>query len=140
MNELMNSVFDSVFDDLNRMTYNTVKASVCSTNGFPFGDISDDDKGYYIEIGLAGYSEKDISVKYEDGWLIVTGKAPKRDSKRHYVRTSLKFVDFTVKYGIDTDKYDVNKCKVTMENGMLYIDVPTKKDFIKSKTFSINAN
>ena len=135
-----NDLFDSVFNDDFFKPSNTVKSTICSNN-FPPSDLSfgKNDESYIVDIALPGYSEDDISIGYENGFITVKGNAPKADENKKYAKKGIKVVDtFTTSFAIDILKYDIEKLKATMVNGILTIIVPVKKDFIKSKAFGIN--
>lgn len=135
-----NDLFDAVFNDTYYRPSNTVKQSICSSN-FPPSNISFDktNESYILDIALAGYSEDDISIEYEDGYIKVSGTAPKVDENKKYAKTGIKVIDtFSTSFGIDITKYNVEKLVATMANGILTITIPVKKDFIKSKLFGIN--
>lgn len=134
-----NDLFDAVFGDVFTPS-NTISQSICSDN-YPKGDLSFDTEteSYIIEDELPGYSEDDISIEYEDGCIIVSGKAPKRPENRKYARVGRKVVDsFKTSYTVDINKYDVSKLTVTLDKGILTIVIPVKKDFLTKKSFGIN--
>ena len=129
-----NDLFDSVFNDDFFKPSNTVKSTICSNN-FPPSDLSfgKNDESYIVDIALPGYSEDDISIGYENGFITVKGNAPKADENKKYAKKGIKVVDtFTTSFAIDILKYDIEKLKATMVNGILTIIVPVKKDFINS--------
>ena len=125
--------FDSLFDHFN----NTLEYTVKQQTSYPPYNINKiDDLNYQIEIAIAGFSKKDIEVKYSDNQLKIKSLEKKDDdkkdtvlhrgiSKRHFTRT------FTL-----ADDVVVNGAE--MKDGMLYVNlekiVPEGK---KPKTITI---
>jgi len=125
--------FDELFDHFN----NTLEYTVKQPTSYPPYNINKvDDLNYQIEIAIAGFSKKDIEVKYSDNQLKIKSLEKKDDdkkdtvlhrgiSKRHFTRT------FTL-----ADDVVVNGAE--MKDGMLYVNlekiVPEGK---KPKTITI---
>ena len=64
--------FDRYFEDLERMSNHT------QTNYPPYNVVKVDDEHFTVEVAVAGFSKKDISVTKEKNQLIIEGK---KDSK-----------------------------------------------------------
>jgi molecular chaperone IbpA len=106
--------------------------------GFPPYDIiKNSDEKFMIKMAVAGYTKDQITVKLNDGKLIVTGKIksvePKTDSEFLYKGIAER--DFTRSFTLaDTVEVD----KVALSDGMLFISlkniIPDNK---KPKIFQI---
>ena len=110
--------FDELFDQFNNHLEYTVKQN---TTYPPYNINKIDDLNYQIEIAIAGFSKKDIEVKYSDNQLKIKSLEKKDDdkkdtvlhrgiSKRHFTRT------FTL-----ADDVVVNGAE--MKDGMLYVNL-----------------
>ena len=72
MNNFFDDAFDSVFNNLSKI------------HSFPFYNVVKYGKGKYsVELGLSGYSKKDVSVEVKDGILIISGQVD--DSEKEYI-------------------------------------------------------
>ncbi|MHB8461062.1 MAG: Hsp20/alpha crystallin family protein [Vulcanimicrobiaceae bacterium] len=47
-------------------------------------EVTRDDKGYRVDVPVAGFGPNDIEVSYEDGVLTVSGKSEKRNFTRTF--------------------------------------------------------
>ena len=110
--------FDELFDQFNNHLEYTVKQN---TTYPPYNINKIDDLNYQIEIAIAGFSKKDIEVRYSDNQLKIKSLEKKDDdkkdtvlhrgiSKRHFTRT------FTL-----ADDVVVNGAE--MKDGMLYVNL-----------------
>ena len=107
--DLMNNFFDDAFDSVfNQMS---------KIQSFPFYNVVKYNKGKYgIEIGLAGYNKKDISVEVKDGVLSITGEV--NDSEKEYVTKGLSFRKFYKQFSL---RNDVLIDEAEMKDGLLKI-------------------
>jgi molecular chaperone IbpA len=112
--DLMNNFFDDAFDSVfNQMS---------KIQSFPFYNVVKYNKGKYgIEIGLAGYNKKDISVEVKDGVLSITGEV--NDSEKEYVTKGLSFRKFYKQFSL---RNDVLIDEAEMKDGMLIIKLGFK--------------
>ena len=66
--------FDRYFEDLERMS------NIPTTNYPPYNVVKEDDEHFSVELAVAGFSKKDISITKEKNVLIIEGKV-EEDSK-----------------------------------------------------------
>ena len=66
--------FDRYFEDLERMSNHT------QTNYPPYNIVKEDDENFCIELAVAGFSKKDISITKEKNVLVIEGNIDE-DSK-----------------------------------------------------------
>lgn len=78
-----------------------------------------------LELALAGYDEKSITLKAEAGKLIVKGPKQEDDATRKYFTNhrNIRASSFTVVYPVPS-KYDISKTSAKMKNGILTISIP----------------
>lgn len=113
-----NDVFEDTFNSLFRPFYVDEEASVMKT------DIKETEHEYLMDVEMAGFDKKDISLKYESGYLTVSAKKNDTDETVKYVRRERA-------YSCSRSYYlgDVNEklIKAKYENGVLQIVVPKEK-------------
>jgi HSP20 family molecular chaperone IbpA len=86
-----------------------------------------------IEIGIAGFSEKDIKVFFdEDGYLVIEGNIEKQE--REYNHRGLSLKRFKRKFTVD--KFKVQN--VVLKDGILKIAL--KEDKIEPQLIPINVD
>lgn len=136
-----NRLVDAVFND-DFMPSNTIRQTIASGDSYPKSDISFDTKSedYIIDIEVPGCDESNISsIDYKEGYITIKGSTPKRDENRKYAKTGIKRVtDWEQSYAIDIDKYDISKLDAKLDKGLLTIRIPVKKNYITSKSFTLN--
>lgn len=92
--------------------------------------------GILIIHNILGIEKEDLNVaiKAESGtpYINIKGETEDKISKQKYSINS--------RFAIDATRLDVAKAKVTMKNGLLYIEIPYKieKDLIEETQLKIN--
>jgi len=71
--------FDNVFDHFERMFEDDFRVSV--PNFPPYNIVKTGKNTYDIELALAGYNKKDISINFEDGILNIKSIKEEKDEK-----------------------------------------------------------
>lgn len=123
--DLLDDAFNSFFKPMFfEEKYNSMKT-----------DIKESDKAYLMEVEMAGYDKKDISLSLEKGYLTISAeKKESSEQKETYLRRERSCrVSRTYYVG------DVNKdaIKAKYENGVLEIEIPKKEKEIPT-THTIN--
>mgnify|MGYP000172696820 FL=1 len=72
--------FDDIFDHFDMLT--TQLPTMTSTNYPPYNIVKTGSLSYDIEVALAGYSKKDVSVKYEDNILKIESVKSKDEKEK----------------------------------------------------------
>jgi len=121
-----NTLFDVFFDD----RYNTNETFT------PTSDIYETDKTYDVNLALAGFKKKDITLKIEDNSLIISGERKKDETKKYNLRQTA-YGKFTKTYTLPED---VNSDKITakMDDGILHIEIPKDELQLKKRLIEIN--
>lgn len=116
----LDSIFERAFageDHLFDRHTNTLKIS----QGFPKGAVwVDDDQKLHLELITAGYKKDQLSVRVEDGDLIVEGKKSE-DPNPSRILTQGSFQKRLRNYG---DQFDLHSSSVSYEDGVLHVVVP----------------
>ncbi len=112
---LMNNFFDDAFDNVfNNLT---------KIHSFPFYNVVKYGKGKYgMELGLAGYNKKNISVEVKDGILTVSGQVD--DSEKEYITKGLSYKKFYKQFSL---RNDVLVDEAEMKDGVLTIKLGFKE-------------
>jgi|AntRauTorcE11897_2_1112592.scaffolds.fasta_scaffold14531_2 HSP20 family protein len=121
-----NTLFDVLFDDRNNTNETFTPAS----------DIYETDSTYDVNLALAGFKKKDITLKIEDNSLIISGERKKDESKKYNLRQSA-YGKFRKVYTLPED---INSDKITakMEDGILHIEIPKDQLKLKKRLIDIN--
>ena len=127
------NVFDQIFDHFFSDHHTMIKRS---TDGYPLTDIyKDDDDSQVIEMALAGFTKKDISItiqenkitisydgKVDDAFANLHGekfkKTQRRIAKRAFSKT---FVDYQ-------NNCNFVKSQATFKDGLLRIVIPNNEE------------
>ena len=120
---LFGDTFDSMFDSWSKV------------QSFPFYNVVKYGKGKYgLELGLAGFNKKNVSVEYKDGVLTVSGQVD--DKEKEYVEKGLAFRKFFKQFSL---RNDVVVDEAEMQDGVLTVkfgvnepeEIPAQKVEVK---------
>ena len=73
--------FDRYFEDLERMS------NITQTNYPPYNVVKEDDEHFSVELAVAGFSKKDVSITKEKNVLVIEGKV--EDESKDFVHKGL---------------------------------------------------
>lgn len=133
--EDMNRLVSSIFGDGGMR-----EASLFQGTWSPAVDISEDNDNYYVAVELPGLSKEDIKVRFEDGFLTVSGERKsqheRKDVNFHRVERSYGRFErsFRVPAQILADKIDAH-----FDKGVLTITLP-KAEEAKAKEIEVKIN
>jgi HSP20 family protein len=105
---------------------------------FPKLDIHEDKDSYYVDADLAGLDKKDVSLKFKDGVLTISGerKNEKEIKREDYYRRERSFGKFERSVSLPSD-VNGSAIKADFKNGVLEIKLP-KLEERKEKEITIN--
>ena len=135
--DVMDSMFNSTFDFFKSplLIDYTKKAPVRfikseSSSAFPpHSKWITSDKVLHYQIGLCGISEKDVKVDVDDNKIIIKIKKDVDEEERVYSYKGLKLpTDETLELKFDPKFYDVNTTKISLNNGLLSIDMQPREE------------
>ena len=113
-----NDIFEDTFNSLFRPFYLGEETSVMKT------DIRETDTEYLLDIEMPGFDKKEITLKFESGYLTVSAKKGEQASGVNYIRRERAFSCSRSYYFGDVDEKLI-KAKYT--DGILEITVPKIK-------------
>ena len=89
------------------------------------------DKKLVVEIALAGFEEKDITVQFRGDHLLFSARAPKpaeNEDGVQYFKRRLKLKDIEEqRYFVPADKFDQSGTQARFHNGLLRLVVPPRE-------------
>jgi HSP20 family protein len=95
----------------------------------PAVNISENEKGWEIELSAAGFKKEDFSVKLEKDLLTITGvyKEENENVKKNYSRREFRMGSFSHSFRIRKDGVNEEGISATFENGILHVSIPKKE-------------
>jgi HSP20 family molecular chaperone IbpA len=102
------------------------------TGNFPPHDIllSKDDGHLEYRFAIAGYGKEDIGISFEDDEMIISLKQKEKEEEEFEVlKKGVKSAEKTLRYPFPTQKFDIEKTKASMKDGILVISIPRKQEF-----------
>ena len=102
-------------------------------------NIKKEGSNYIYEIDVPGYNKDDVSISYEDGYLVVEAKL----SKEYYTGSSNSYIRQERYSGGCSRSYyigeiDENKITAKYHNGVLSVSFPDETNSQKNKTKKID--
>ena len=113
-----NDLFDQAFESFFRPFY------VDSDRTFMKTDIKETDKSYVMDVEMPGFDKKDISLKFESGYVTISAKKDASESDGKYLRRERAVSCSRSYYMGDVDETLI---KAKYENGVLTVTVPKEK-------------
>ena len=112
-----NDLFDEAFDSFFRPFYMDSESTFMKT------DIKETEKNYVLDVEMPGFEKKDISLKFESGYITIYAKKDGSDDS-HYIRRE-RAVSCSRSYYMG----DVDEKQITAKynNGVLTVTVPKEK-------------
>ena len=112
-----NDLFDEAFDSFFRPFYMDSESTFMKT------DIKETDKDYVLDVEMPGFEKKDISLKFESGYITISAKKDGTDDSK-YIRRE-RAVSCSRSYYMG----DVDEKLITAKynNGVLTVTVPKEK-------------
>lgn len=98
------------------------------TRSWPPANVSQNEKGYTVELSAPGYGKKDVEIAVEDDTLTISFE--KKENKTDYLSKEFSYSfskrSFTLPEGVDKENI-----KTAMENGILKIEIPNRVEVPK---------
>ncbi len=113
-----NDLFDEAFDSFFRPFY------MDSDSTFMKTDIKEKNNDYVMEVEMPGLDKKDISLKFESGYVTISAKKTEREEDGNYLRRERATSYSRSYYMGDVDEKQI---KAKYENGILTVTVPKQK-------------
>ena len=124
-----NDIFEDTFNSLFRPFYVGEEATLMKT------DIRETDTEYLMDVEMAGFDKKDISLKYESGYLTVSAKKSNTADTDNYIRRERAYSCSRSYYLGEVNEKSI---KAKYENGVLAVVVPKQAPEQTSHSISID--
>ena len=104
--------FDRYFEDLERMS------NITQTNYPPYNVVKEDDEHFSVELAVAGFSKKDVSITKEKSVLVIEGKV--EDESKDFVHKGLASRAFKRSFTLADD---VEISGASLKDGILVVSL-----------------
>ena len=104
--------FDRYFEDLERMS------NITQTNYPPYNVVKEDDEHFSVELAVAGFSKKDVSITKEKNVLVIEGKV--EDESKDFVHKGLASRAFKRSFTLADD---VEISGASLKDGILKVSL-----------------
>ena len=135
-NRPVNSVFNSVFDDLlNHFPANWKDSSLHN----PPVNIHETKEAYHVELSAPGLNKEDFQVKVEEGLLTISFEKKEDTKAEDYKTVRREFTQRSFKrsFSVD-DQVDVDNIQAKYDQGVLKLHLPKKEQApVSTKQISI---
>ena len=100
----------------------------------PVVDIAEKDKEYEITAELPGLDEKNVEVKFADGFLTIKGekREEKEEKKKDYYLSERRFGSFQRSFQVP-ESVDADKIVANFKNGVLTVTLPKSPEAQKKE-------
>lgn len=89
------------------------------------------ERQFVLELALAGFNEKDVSVQFKGDYLVFSAKAPEAaapDERTQWFKHRLRMRDVEEqRYFVPADRFDQAASQATFRNGLLRVVVPPRE-------------
>ena len=101
-------------------------------------DIKETADKYELEAELPGVKKEDITLEYNDGYLIVGGKREEKteENKDNYIRKERHYGEFSRNFRLEN--VDKDNVEAKFDNGVLKVTLPKLKKANTSNKIEIN--
>jgi HSP20 family protein len=95
----------------------------------PAVNISEEEKGYRLELSAPGYNKEDFKIVIEKGTLIISGKHNEEQEvkEKTYSRKEFNYGSFQRTFTLPEQVND-NEITAKYENGILYLLIPKREE------------
>jgi len=95
---------------------------------------------YTIEVAAPGMSKKDFNVDVQNNMLVISSEKEAKDEKggeeENYVRREFSYTSFQRSFSIP-ETVDADNIKAKYDNGVLYVELPKKKEAVEKTSKQI---
>ena len=97
--------------------------------GFPPVNISENAKGYYLEVAAPGMEKADFNLKLDGNILTISAerKNETKDETTKSIRREFSYRSFKRSFTLD-EKIDATNINAKYENGVLKVELPKKEE------------
>ena len=118
-------------DFFNDKFFNQVKGTTCSGSN-PAVNVSEDDRGYTIEVAAPGIDRKDFNLEIDNDVLTISTvkNESQEENKPNFLRREFNYESFKRSFQLP-ESVDQEQIKATHEAGILKLTLPKKEEEIQ---------
>jgi HSP20 family protein len=118
-------------DFFNDKFFNQLK-STGSGESLPAVNISEDDKGYSIEVAVPGIAKDNFNLEIENDVLILSSEQEenKDEQKQNYLRREFSYQSFKRSFELP-ETIDQEQINATIDAGILTLSLPKKEEEVQ---------
>jgi HSP20 family protein len=118
-------------DFFNDRFFNQPNIKNCNVNS-PAVNISEDDKGYTIEVAAPGIPRKEFNIEIENDVLTISTelKESKEDKKPNFLRREFNYRSFRRSFEL-SETINQEEIKATHDAGILTLTLPKKEEVLQ---------
>ena len=104
----------------------------------PATNIKEDEKAFYLEMAVPGYSKEDIRISIEKDVLKIYSEQEKKEESQdqRYRMREFAMADFCRTFNLG-EKIDQDNIKAEFNNGILSVTLPRKEEVVVKKEIQI---
>jgi len=127
-------------DFFNDRFFNQLKSTNCNGSN-PAVNVSEDDKGFIIEVAAPGIARKDFKLEIENDVLTISTelKENKEEAKQNFLRREFNYQTFKRSFQLP-ETVDQEQIKATHESGILTLNLPKKEAEVQKAPRQIEVN
>lgn len=124
-------------DFFNDRFFNQVSHMNCKENS-PAVNVSEDEKGYSIEVAAPGLTRKDFNLEIENDVLTISSerKENKKETNQNFLRREFNYQSFKRSFQLP-DTVDQEQIQATHEDGILKLTLPKKEEMVQKASRQI---
>ena len=98
----------------------------------PDVNVSENKDQYTIEVAAPGMDKKDFNVDVQNNLLVISSEKESKDEDKqsNFLRREFCYTSFQRSFNIP-ETVDAENIKAKYENGVLYVDLPKKKEAVE---------
>ena len=98
----------------------------------PAINVSEDDKGYKLEIAAPGMTKEDFNISISDGDIVIAMEKKNENKDKKYIRREFCYSKYEQRLALP-DNVEKQNITAQMTDGVLYIDIPKMTPEEKAK-------
>ena len=109
-----------------------------SNPSVPDVNVKEDKDQYTIEVAAPGMDKKDFNVDVQNNMLVISSEKESKDEDKdeNYLRREFSYTSFQRSFSIP-ETVDAESIKAKYDNGVLYVELPKKKEAVEKASKQI---
>lgn len=110
-----------------------------SNPSVPDVNVKESKDQYTIEVAAPGMDKKDFNVDVQNNMLVISSEKESKDESKedkNYLRREFSYTSFQRSFSIP-ETVDADNIKAKYDNGVLYVELPKKKEAVEKTSKQI---